>query len=112
MDLCVPGDPDPVHVRGQQRPGGFEPAEQTQLPGGAGALDRGQLGAQLLGDVASGKRTEAGGNAVDGGGVCGEFVDTGAGGGDFFERGRVDGHLSAVASDGDDVLDGQRADSY
>ena len=70
-----------------------------------------QLGAHVLRDVLGGQRAEAGGDAVDRGRVCGEFLDALAGRGDLIQSRLVDGDLGSVAGDGHNVVDGQGPDS-
>ena len=70
-----------------------------------------QLGAQRRRDVAAGERAEAGRDAVVRAGVLDERVDDGARALDLADRVLGERDRRAVARDGDDVLDGRRADA-
>ena len=70
-----------------------------------------QLGAHLLRNVAAGKCTKAGGNAIDRGRILCQFFHALAGCGYLFESLGRNLHLRSIAGNGNDVLDAQRSDT-
>ena len=67
-----------------------------------------QLGAHFLWNVAAGKCTKAGGDAIDRGGILCQFFHALAGRGYLFESLGRNFHLRPIAGNSNDVFDAQR----
>ena len=71
-----------------------------------------QLLTQLVRDVASGKRTEAGGDAVDRSRVFSEFFNASPRFCNCCDGLRVDGHRGVVTGNGHNICDAEGTDAY